>query len=115
MSTRVKLRVVTAAERRQLRTRGRDLTLSARIHQRYRIIDEMRKGRAPGDVADRVEYHFTVVYPWVRRYNAAEFATLERAPNPKGRPPILEGAQLRRLVDVALSRSRQSRPFHAIS
>lgn len=116
MTTRVKLRSLTTAERRHLRSRLRDLTLSARIHQRYRIVEEVRRGRPPVEVADRVGCHFTVVYDWVRRFNASGFSTFERAPNPKGRPPILQAAQLRELVDVALSSpAERGLPFSAWS
>lgn len=98
-----RLRKLTAAERRQLRARLRDLSLSARVHQRYRIINELRAGHPPLAVADRVGCHFTVVYDWLHRFNASGFTTFERVPNPKGRPAILRAEQLRDLVEVALS------------
>lgn len=97
------LRKLTAAERRRLRDRLRDLSLSARIHQRYRIIEDLRVGHSPQAVADRVGRHFTVVYDWLHRFNESGFATFEAAPNPSGRPPILRAEQLRELVEVALS------------
>ena len=28
------------------------------------------------------------LYDWIQRFNASRFATFERVPNPKGRPPI---------------------------
>jgi transposase len=94
----------------------RELSLSARVHQRYRIIDEVHRGTAPALVAERIGCHFTVVYDWIRRFNASGFTTFEQVPNPKGRPPILRAAQLRGLVEVALS-SPESRglPFSAWS
>jgi transposase len=107
---------LTAAERRQLRAKVRDLSLSARIHQRYRVIDEVRKGRAIVEAAERSGCHFTVAYNWVRRFNASGFATFERAPNPRGRPPILRAEQLRQLVEVALSSPlERGLPFSAWS
>ena len=39
----------------------------------------------------------------MHRFNDSGFARFEQVPNPKGRPPILKGEQLRELVDVALS------------
>ncbi len=99
----VRLRRLTRAEQRLLRTKLRDLSLSARIHQRYRVIDEVRQGRAPLAAAERVGCHFTVAYAWIRRFNASGFTTFERVPNPRGRPPILRAEQLRTLVEVALS------------
>jgi transposase len=103
MPRRTALRALTRAERRVLRQKVKDLSLSARIHQRYRLIAELQRGHAPLEVADRVGCHFTVVYDWIRRFNASGFTTFEQVPNPKGRPPILRAEQLRALVEVALS------------
>lgn len=99
----VRLGRLTARERRVLQGKLRDLSLSVRIHQRYRVIEEVRKGRAVVEAAERVGCHFTVAYDWVRRFNESGFTTFEQVPNPKGRPPILRAQQLRDLVDVALS------------
>ena len=103
MPKRLQLRPLTRAEQGRLRAKLRDLSLAARIHQRYRVIAEVRHGYSLLDAADRVGCHFTVAYDWVRRFNVSGFATFEQVPNPKGRPPILRAAQLRELVDVALS------------
>jgi len=103
MATPVRLRAVTRTEQRLLRTKLRDLALAARVHQRYRLIDEVRRGRSIVEAADRVGCHFTAAYGWVHRFNTSGFRTFEQVPNPKGRPPILKAGQLRELVDVALS------------
>ena len=95
MATSVRLRPLTRTERRLLRTKLRDLSLAARIHQRYRLINEVRQGRTIVDAADRVGLHFTAAYDWVHRFNDAGFASFEQVPNPKGRPPILKATQLR--------------------
>lgn len=100
---RVRLRSLGAAELRALHGKLKDLSLSARIHQRYRIISEVLKGHSVAEAADRVGCHFTVAYDWVRRFNRSGFKTFEQVPNPKGRPPILTSGQLRELVEVALS------------
>ena len=55
------------------------------------------------EAAERVGCHFTVAYDWAHRFNEDGFTTFEQVPNPKGRPPILRAAQLRELVEVALS------------
>lgn len=116
MNTRLALRRLTKGERRQLQQRVRDLTLSARVHQRYRIIEALRQGHPPSVVAERVGCHFTVVYDWGHRFNDSGFATFERVPNPHGRPPILRAEQLRALVDVALSNpAKRGLPFSAWS
>jgi len=99
----VHLRPLTRREQRVLRSKLKDLSLSVRVHQRYRIIAEVRKGRGVVEAAERVGCHFTAAYDWVRRFNDSGWATFERVSNPKGRPPILKAEQLRELVDVALS------------
>jgi len=103
MPKRVQLRPLRRAEQRLLAAKVRDLTLSARVHQRYRIINEVRRGRSIVEAADRVGCHFTVAYDWVRRFNATGFGTFEQTSNPRGRPAILRASQLRDLVEVALS------------
>ena len=103
MAGRLRLRSLTRGERRVLRTKLRDLSLSVRIHQRYRIIEAVGLGLGSLAVAERVGCHFTVVYDWVHRFNTSGFATFEQVSTSKGRPPILKAAQLRALVEVALS------------
>ena len=44
MARPLRLRPVTRSERRLLEAKLKDLSLAARIHQRYRIIEEVRKG-----------------------------------------------------------------------
>ncbi len=99
----VRLRRLTRAEQRRLRRKVHDLSVSARIHQRYRVIAEVQQGRSPLEAAERVGCHFTVAYAWIRRFNASGFTTFEQVPNPHGRPPILRAEQLRNLVEDALS------------
>jgi transposase len=103
MAKTLPLRALTRSEQRMLSAKLKDLSLSARVHQRYRVIDEVQKGRAITEAADRVGCHFTVAYDWVHRFNDSGFATFEQVANPKGRPPILKSEQLRELVEVALS------------
>ena len=99
----VRLRFLSGAESRMLQDKLRDLSLSAKVHQRYRIVSEVLKGHSVTETADRVGCHFTVAYDWVRRFNKSGFTTFEQVPNPRGRPPILRSQQLRELVEVALS------------
>src|SRR5215471_18132290 len=103
MARNVKLRQLSRSERSVLRAKLRDLSLSARIHQRYRIIDEVRGGRSVAEAAERAGCHFTIAYDWVHRFNRSGFTSFEQVSNPKGRPPIVRAAQLRELVEVALS------------
>jgi len=103
MARNVKLRQLSRGERSVLRAKLRDLSLSARIHQRYRIIDEVRGGRSVGEAAERVGCHFTIAYDWVHRFNRSGLTSFEKVSNPTGRAPIVRAAQLRELVEVALS------------
>jgi len=103
MAKRLRLRRLTKREHRILKAKLKDLSLSARVHQRYRVIKEVHLGWGVVEAADRVGCHFTVAYDWVRRFNKSGFTTFEQVANPKGRPPILKGEQLRELVEVALS------------
>ncbi len=107
MAARARLRRLTPGEKQTLRSKLKDLTLSARVHLRYRIIDEVRRGNEPLNAADRAGCHFTVVYDWIRRFNESGFRTFERVPNPRGRPPILEPQQLKGLMKVARSHPRE--------
>lgn len=108
----VRLRPLARGERRLLRAKIKDLSLSVRIHQRYRIIALVAEGYGVPESAERVGCHVTVAYDWVHRFNESGFESFERVSNPKGRPPILRAGQLRELVDVALSSpSERGLPF----
>jgi transposase len=103
MARHLKLRPLARTEHRVLRSKLRDLTLSVRVHQRYRVVDQVQRGFSLLEAAERVGCHFTVAYDWAHRFNKSGFATFEQVPNSKGRPSILRAAQLRKLVEVALS------------
>jgi transposase len=107
MPEHLALRSLKPQEVRVLKARIHDLSLSARIHQRYRIIEQVHRGYSLSEAADRVGCHFTVAYDWVHRFNQSGFSTFEQVPNPKGRPPILRAEQLRELVEVALSNPQE--------
>jgi transposase len=107
MPRHIALKSLTRREKRILEEKIRDLSLSARVHQRYRIIDQVWRGYKLQETADRVGCHFTVAYDWVHRFNESGFATFEQVPNPQGRPPILRAEQLRELVEVALSNPQE--------
>ena len=47
MGNAARLRALTRAERRVLRTKIRDRTLSVRIHRRYRVIAELQGAAGP--------------------------------------------------------------------
>jgi transposase len=100
----VEIRTLTGDERAMLLARLRDKTLCVRVWERYRIVSELAGGRSPGEVADRVGCHLTVVYDWLHRFNGSGFATFEAVPNPRGRPATIGSEQIRGLIRAATSR-----------
>src|SRR5512134_108787 len=75
MARPVHLRALRRAEHRLLREKLKDLSLSERVHQRYRIVSEVLKGHAVAEAADRVGCHFTVAYDWIsQRVSGYPFA-----------------------------------------
>ena len=98
-----RLRALTRGEHRVLRSKLKDRTLRVRVHRRYRVISEVHQGRGAVEVADRVGCHVSMVYEWIHRFNDSGFITFEQVPNPRGRPPIITGLQVRELIDIALS------------
>ncbi len=54
MSEHISLRPLKAHEKRVLRAKIRDLPLAARVHQRYRIVDQVRRGYSLAQTAGRV-------------------------------------------------------------
>jgi transposase len=112
MGRAVRLRRLKSGERKVLRKKVRDKTLPVRIHQRYRVIELVSGGGSVPEVAERVGCHQSLAYFWVHRFNESGFETFELATNPRGRPSILKAAQLRELVDIALSSpSERGLPF----
>ena len=73
MARSVKLRELRGGERKILRAKLRDLSLAARIHQRYRVIEEVRRGRSIMEAAERAGCHFTIAYDWLHRFNRSGF------------------------------------------
>src|SRR5215831_3270815 len=72
------LRPLRRGEQRALRSKLRDLTLSVRVHQRYRVLDQVQRGLSLFDAAERIGCHFTVAYDWVHRFNETGFSTFEQ-------------------------------------
>jgi len=97
------LRPLDRAERKLLRSKLRTRSLPARVHQRYRVIAEVRAGRSARASADRVGVTRNTASAWVRRFNRSGFRTFEAVANPRGRIPIISARQLRELIDTALS------------
>lgn len=100
---RATVRPLTRAEERTLRSKLRKRSLSAQVHQRYRVIAEVRSGCSARKAAERVGLTPETAARWVRRFNESGFLSFEAVPNPRGRIPIITSAQIRELIDVALS------------
>ena len=97
------MRPLDRAERALLRSKLRTRSLPARVHQRYRVIAEVRAGHSARQSADRVGVTRNTASAWVRRFNRSGFRTFETVANPRGRIPIISARQLRELIDTALS------------
>ena len=54
MAKTLQLRRLRRGEQRVLSAKLKDLSLSARVHQRYRLIEGVRKGHSIVQAADRV-------------------------------------------------------------
>lgn len=99
----VRLRFLTRSERTLLAMKVRDLKLPTRIHRRYRVIAEVRRGCSVREAAERAGTNLQSAYDWVHRFNASGLKTFEAVSNPRGRVPIIRTSQLQDLVEVALS------------
>ncbi|MDP9266228.1 MAG: hypothetical protein M3O91_08965 [Chloroflexota bacterium] len=99
----VRLRPLTRAERATLKSKLRQVSLPARLHRRYRLIEEVRRGHPLHEAASRAGLNQNSGYLWVPRFNKTGFRGFETPNNPRGRVPIITSRQLRELVDVALS------------
>jgi len=74
----VHLRPMTRGERALLAAKVRDLKLRTRMHRRYRVINEVRRGCSVRDAADRAGTNLQSAYDWLHRFNASGFRTFER-------------------------------------
>jgi transposase len=101
---RARLRPLRSEEQRFLAAKLRAKTLSARIHQRYRIVAELARGRTAVAVADRIGCSLRSVYRWRDYFNEGGFRHFEVPTNPRGAIPIVSGPQVRELIRIALSR-----------
>lgn len=98
------LRKLRKNERHLLGRKLKDKTMSARIYERYRVIDIARHGFSVSAIAERSGMHLTGVYDWIERFNEHGFEGFDEPPNPNGRPSTLSAKQIRRMIRVALSR-----------
>lgn len=79
-------------------------TVSARIYERYRVIDIARQGFSVPVISERSGMFVTSIYDWIQYFNKHGFDGLDDPPNPEGRLSLLSGRQIREMVKIALSR-----------
>lgn len=99
----VRLRPLSRRERDMLTAKLRDLSLPARVHRRYRVVEEVRRGCSLREAASRAGINPGDASTWVQRFEREGFARFEAVSNPRGRIPIISTRQLRELVEVALT------------
>jgi len=103
-ASRLVLRPLTEAEGRTLGMRLCEKRLPVKVYERYRVIALVRAGRTASAASRLVGCGDGKAEHWVHRFNASGFLTFEKQPNHPGRPIIIDGAQVRALIRVALSR-----------
>ncbi len=101
---KIRVRRLSPPERRLLRAKLGDKTMSVRIYERYRIVEDSRKRLSVPKIADRLGCETDTVYLWIRHFNKDGFGAFERASNPNGRPATISSKQVKQLVRVATSR-----------
>ena len=102
--TEVFLRRLRKREKELLKQKLRDKTVSARIYERYRVIDIAQQGFSVPEIAERSGMFVTSIYDWIEHFNEHGFDDFDDPPNPHGRPSSLTSKQLREMVKIALSR-----------
>jgi transposase len=103
MATLVKLRELTAGERRALERLARSRTEEARLVVRARIVLGLAAGDRPYQVAAKVGVGRAAAYEWLHRFNAEGLTGLTDHPRP-GRPHTYTPDQRAEVVAAALTR-----------
>jgi transposase len=102
--TRILLRRLSKREKEILSEKLKDKTASARVYERFRVIDIAQRGFTVPQIAERSGMHFTGIYDWIERFNKNGFEGFDDPPNPDGRPSLLTSKQIREMIKIALSR-----------
>lgn len=102
--TKILLRKLNVTERRVLSEKLKDKKVSARIYERFRVIDIACQGFSIAQIAARSGMHFTGIYDWIERFNRNGFKGFDDPPNPEGRPSLLTSKQIREMIKIALAR-----------
>ena len=101
---KIQLRKLRKNEQELLRRKIRDKTVSARIYERYRVIEIAQQGYSVPEISARSGMHVTSIYDWIAHFNQNGLKGFDDPPNPDGRPSLLTSKQLRDMVKIALSR-----------
>lgn len=102
--TKISLRKLSKKEKEVLSQKLKVKTVSARIYERFRVIDIAQRGFTVSQIAERSGMHFTGIYDWIERFNKNGFEGFDNPPNPDGRPSLLTSKQIRAMIKIALSR-----------
>lgn len=102
--TSIYLRKLRKSEKDLLGRKLRDKRMSARIYERFRVIEIARTGFSATEIAERSGMHITGIYDWIEHFNEYGFKGFDDPPNPDGRPSTLSAKQIRQMIKIALSR-----------
>ncbi len=100
---KVRLRPLTRREQVTLRAKLRQVSLSARLHRRYRLIAELRSGHPVAEAARVAGLTAQAGYELLHHFNESGFERFERPNNVRGRIPLITAQQLQDLIDTALT------------
>jgi transposase len=100
------LRTLTRPEKARLKERLADRRMTARVRERYHIIQTVSGGASPTEVGRLLDCERRTVYHWVAEFNENGFSRFERANNPAGRPPVMTADRIAALMELARSDPR---------
>ena len=113
MATLVKLRALTAEERRELERLVRSRTAAAQLVVRAQVVLGLAAGERPYQIADRIGVGRMAAFEWLHRFNAEGLKGLADHPRP-GRPPTYTPEQRAEVIAAALTKPEAlGRPFAA--
>jgi len=102
--TKILLRQLSKKEKEFLHKKLKNKTMSARVYERYRVVDIAQHGFTVSQISERSGMHFTGIYDWIERFNKEGFEGFDDPPNPDGRPSSLSSKQIREMIKIALAR-----------
>lgn len=89
---------------------GRKLEKNEKEFLRKKVVEQVRKGTSPEDVAKVLDINPRTIYRWLARYQRGGLEGLNTKPNP-GRPPKLVNEQVSWLVRTVCSKNPQELQF----